>query len=131
MLMVVGPDDSTLFECEKFSDGESTNMLHQLALYASMDLLDDALWKTGDFFIPSVDKPVDGRFCVSAYVGFAPIKLLLMKESESEKETRLFLSEAYGLCVRYLMNPFSSLKSPVRPTLGENLKSLYQRFIFR
>ncbi|RHW73017.1 Sedlin [Trypanosoma brucei equiperdum] len=128
MLMVVGPDDSTLFECEKFSDNDSVNMSHQLTLYASMDLLDDALWKTGDFFLPSIDKPLDGKYSVSAYVGLAPIKLLLMKEHESDKETRLFLSEAYGLCVRYLMNPFSSLKTPVRAVLAENLRRLYQRF---
>ncbi|KEG10753.1 trafficking protein particle complex 2 [Trypanosoma grayi] len=127
MLMVIGPDDSSLFECGKSLDGDSAHLSRQLMLYASLDLLDDVIWTTGDFFLPAIDRPFDGKYCVSAYAGFAPVRLLLMQDHDPTKQTRNFLNEAYELCVRYLLNPFSSTSAPIRQTLREKLARLYER----
>ncbi|RNF03767.1 trafficking protein particle complex 2 [Trypanosoma conorhini] len=128
MLMIIGPDDASLFECTKSADNESTHLSRQLMLYASLDLLDDVLWTTGDFLLPAIDRPLDGKYYVSAYVGFAPIKLLLMQEQEPSKNARQFLNEVYGLCVRYFLNPFSFPNTPVRSTLGDKVRALYERY---
>ncbi|ORC89246.1 trafficking protein particle complex 2 [Trypanosoma theileri] len=128
MLMVIGPDDSSLFEYGKSLKGDSAHLSQQLMLYSSLDLLDDVLWTTGDFLLPAFDRAFDGKYFVSAYVGFAPVKLLLMQAQEPNKNTRQFLNEAYELCVRYLLNPFSYPKNSFRSTLEEKLRRVYERY---
>ncbi|KAG8348423.1 hypothetical protein TRVL_00754 [Trypanosoma vivax] len=127
MLMVIGPNDSSLFECEETYKNDQVSLSNQLTLFASLDLLEDAMWKSADCFLPSIDKAMDGKYHVSAYVGFAPIKLLLMSGREPDKNTRQFLTEAYGACVRYLLNPLASPDVPVTTALAEDLRSMFQR----
>lgn len=107
---------------------DSQQLARQFMLYSALDLADEAMWSRGDFYLSKIDK-FDDRFFVSAYVGFAPIKLLLMQDQEPHDNVRPFFADAYEMCVRYLMSPFVSASQPIRSReFEERMVSIYTRY---
>ena len=58
--------------------------------------------------------PPSERFYISAYVGYGPIRLLLMQDTEPYDTVQRFFVEAYELVVKHLMNPFSHPAAPIQ-----------------
>lgn len=104
--LVIGPNDSSVFEYCRPNDSDSALLTRQLMLYSSLDLIDDVVWTRGDFFLSKVDRPAGDACCVSAFIGLAPVKLIVLQDTEPKDTLRTFLSDAYELCVRHLLNPF-------------------------
>ena len=118
---VIGPNDAAIFEYGRSSDGTATTnaqsdtlqLARQFMMYSAVDLVEEAMWAKGDVYLSKVDV-FDDRFFVSAYVGFSPLKLLLMQGEEPHDNVRPFFVEAHELCVKYLLSPFASPSVPVR-----------------
>ncbi|KPA73090.1 unspecified product [Leptomonas pyrrhocoris] len=115
--IIVGPNDACLFS---YSAGSSNNseiaLTHQFSLYSALDVVDESMWARSDFYMSKVDRPYGDAYCISAYVGLAPARLLLMQDCEPKESIATFFAEAYQLCVRYFMNSFCSTTKKITST---------------
>lgn len=118
--LVVGPSDACLFEYRDsgttISGSSDNDLAHHFSLYSALDVIDEVMWARGDFLLSKVDRPYGDSYYISAYVGLAPVRLLLMQDSEPKDSLSTFFSEAYRLCVRYFMNPFSTTCKKIQST---------------
>ncbi|TPP51078.1 Sedlin, N-terminal conserved region family protein [Leishmania donovani] len=118
--LVVGPSDACLFAYggsgTNISGSSDNELAHYFSLYSALDVIDEAMWTRGDFLLSRVDRPYGDSYYISAYVGLAPVRLLLMQDSEPKDSLSTFFSEAYHLCVRYFMNPFSTTCKKIQST---------------
>jgi trafficking protein particle complex subunit 2 len=117
--IVVGPNDACLFSYGGGGSSSSSSeieLTHQFALYSALDVVDEAMWVRGDFYMSKVDRPYGDSYYISAYVGLAPVRLLLMQDCEPKESIATFFAEAYQLCVRYFMNPFCSTTKKITST---------------
>nr|CCM14246.1 Putative uncharacterized protein [Leishmania guyanensis] len=113
--IVVGPSDACLFAYGNSSSCDN-ELAHHFSLYSALDAVDEVMWSKGDFLLSKVDRPYGDSHYISAYVGLAPVRLLLMQDSEPKESVSIFFSEAYQLCVRYFMNPFSTTSKKIQST---------------
>lgn len=116
---IVGPNDASIFEHGRYtgeassSSSETMQLARQFMMFSALDLAEEAMWTRGDFYLSKIDK-FDDRFFVSAYIAFAPVKLLLMQDQEPHDNVRPFFTDAFELCVKYLMSPFANASQPIR-----------------
>ncbi|KAG5504315.1 hypothetical protein JIQ42_06147 [Leishmania sp. Namibia] len=129
--LVVGPSDACLFAYggTSGSDRGHSELAHHFSLYSALDVIDEAMWTRGDFFLSKVDRPYGDSYCISAYVGLAPVRLLLMQDTEPKESLSAFFSEAYQLCVRYFMSPFSTTSTKIQSaTFREGIAMLCRKY---
>ncbi|CCW71739.1 unnamed protein product [Phytomonas sp. Hart1] len=105
-MRIVGPYDSTIFECSSTNGTNKEDLMCQFMLYSSLDVLDDIIWQRDDIYVSKVDQPYGEKYYVSAFVGLAPIRLIMMQDTEPKDSLRVFFAEAYELTMKYLLNPF-------------------------
>lgn len=104
--------------------------MRQFILYSSLDVIEEAIWQKGDYYLSKVDRPFGEKYYISAFVGLAPIKLLVMQDTEPKDGVRTFFTEAYELCVRYLLNPFFDPSRKVEsPHFKEAIVALYNKYL--
>jgi hypothetical protein len=151
---IIGPGDACIYEYGRISEGPSTaaaaspvsaasssvaagpaipldtmQLSRQFMAHSSLDLVEEALWTRPDFYLTKVDRFEEAKYFVSAYVGFAPLKLLLMQDTEPHDNVRPFFTEAYELVVKYLSNPFASPTQPIRNREFEDrLVGIYNKY---
>lgn len=125
---VVGPHDSVIYEYGG-SDSDGVQLMRQFFAYSSLDIIDDAVWTKGDFYLSKIDRPSSDQLFISAYVGLSPVKLVLMHDSEQGDNVRLFFTEAYNIITKYLINPFSEPAKDINgPNFHEALTSIYKKY---
>lgn len=112
-LLIVGKNDAVLFEFENWSGGLLL-FIRQFIGYAALDALEDATLREGSAFLPKVYRPTDENVVVSAYVGLASIRLILIQDCEPSEIIRSFFMEAYKVCAQYFLNPFFSCNEPLK-----------------
>jgi hypothetical protein len=138
--VVVGPQDNAIFEFGKMADSsapssssvgcDSQQLERQFMVHSALDIVDELVWAKGDFYLSKVDRYEDrSTYHISAYVGFAPVKLMLMQDQEPYDNVRPFLMEAYELIVKHLLNPFSSPTAPIRSRdFDERIASIFTKY---
>ncbi|KAG5508871.1 hypothetical protein JKF63_05374 [Porcisia hertigi] len=127
-LLVVGPSDACLFAYENSSSSDN-ELARQFSLYSALDVIDEIMWTRDDFFLSKVDRPFGNSYYISAYVGLAPVRLLLMQNCEPKSTLATFFSEAYQLCVRYFMNPFSTTSKKIdSPAFRDSIALLCRKY---
>ncbi|CCW64624.1 unnamed protein product [Phytomonas sp. EM1] len=105
-LRIVGPHDSTIFECSSTKSTGQDDLMCQFMLYSSLDVLEDIVWQRDDLYVSKVDRPYGEKYYVSAFVGLAPIRLVMMQDTEPKDSLRAFFLEAYEITMKHLLNPF-------------------------
>ncbi|KAK7199382.1 Sedlin, N-terminal conserved region containing protein [Novymonas esmeraldas] len=110
--LVVGPSDACLFSYG--GGGGDAELTHHFAMFSALDVVDEATWTRPDFLLSRVDRPYGDSYFISAYVGLAPVRLLLMQDCEPKESLAPFFTEAYQLCVRHLMSPFSTAAKKIQ-----------------
>lgn len=129
-LVVVGPNDSTVFEYTAPKNRDDGHLMRQFMLYSSLDVLDETTWQRGEFYIAKMDRPFGDKYHISAFVGLAPVKLLVMQDAEPKDSLRAFFVEAYELTVKHLMNPFSDAVNKIESAkFAEDMTFLYNRYL--
>ncbi|CAD2222572.1 hypothetical protein AGDE_03948 [Angomonas deanei] len=123
---IIGPNDSVIYEFSG-DDGDSVQVLRQFFTYASLDVIDDVMWTKGDFYLNKVDH--SSELFISAYIGLAPIKLVLMHDADQSDTVRQFFSEVYEVVVKYLLNPFSEPNKDIHsPFVHESIVALHKKY---
>ena len=108
---------------------DTLHLSRQFMTHSSLDLVEEAMWARPEFYLTKVDRFEDGKFFISAYVGFSPLKLLLMQDTEPHDNVRPFFTDAYELVIKYLSNPFASPTQPIRNReFEERLVMIYNKY---
>lgn len=129
-LIIVGLHDTVLFEHDGWA-GEPIAFIRQYAAFASLDAVEEVSRRQGDPFLPQVYRPCGETFAISAFVGVPHIRLLLLHDREltGNPSTRALLSEAYGICAKALLSPFSLPGKPLERSSCERLTALCRGFL--
>lgn len=127
--VIIGMNDSALFEWPEAPESQhSQQATWQFIVHAAVDMVEERMWLDPNFALMKVDRS-DERYYVSSYVGFTPVKLMLMQDCEPHDNVRPFFFEAHELCLKYFLSPFSDPSVPIRsPEFEERMKMIYHRY---
>ncbi|KAJ2777585.1 TRAPP subunit [Coemansia javaensis] len=109
---IVGPADAPLFEATFGVQRPESKHLHQFAVHAALDLVDDAQLMTNACFLKTVDRY--NEWPIAAYVTPSGARLMLLHEApRSEDSLRAFFTDCHELYIKTLANPFYEPGSPI------------------
>jgi len=72
-------------------------------LYAALDAVDEAVWRSGTCYLKAVDRFED--MTVSAYVTAGGIRMLLLHQGRGEDAIKSFFQDVHEAYVAIAMNP--------------------------
>eukprot|EP00758_Cryptobia_borreli_P009691 Tbor_TRINITY_DN5500_c6_g8::TRINITY_DN5500_c6_g8_i1::g.12859::m.12859/K20301/TRAPPC2, TRS20; trafficking protein particle complex subunit 2 len=125
---IVGPQDAAVFE---YCTTEKPPQALQFMAHGALDVVEEMMWTTEDFYLPKVDK-IDGfddTIYVSAYVGIGQLKLLILQDQGPHSSVKGFFIEMHELCVKYVANPFVDCTKPVTSkAFIERAKTIFHRY---
>ena len=129
VLMIVGKHQP-IYEAEFTTSTGKDELayLHQFIVHAALDMVENVQWTNSSTFLKVVDK--FNHLLVSAYCTPGGAILLLLHDSRSEDAVRVFFTEVHELYVKYIMNPFASIDSPiVSPNFDSRIRSLARKIL--
>ncbi|EME29061.1 hypothetical protein Gasu_34560 isoform 2 [Galdieria sulphuraria] len=113
--VIVSPQDQLLYEATfpPVSQTDETAHLREFILFASLDILEQVVWSTRDFYLKAIDRFNDQ--IIYGLVTASSVRLLLVSDGKSEEAVKNFLQEAYELYVK--------VRSPVDLNLTDSVIS--------
>mmetsp|Transcript_102501 Transcript_102501/g.330736 ORF Transcript_102501/g.330736 Transcript_102501/m.330736 type:complete len:147 (-) Transcript_102501:148-588(-) len=131
VLIIVGKDDSPIYEADLSSSGtrEDSPHLGQFVIHASLDLVEEVVWTTSSMFLRVVDKFND--FHVSAYCTAGHTRFVLLHKVRNEEAIRAFFGELHDLYIKAVLNPFYRPNSWIDSPIFDQKVRLAARKYFR
>lgn len=126
--VMVGREDNPLyqrgFSCKEANDSEN-KYYYEFIAHASLDLLDEQMWQTEHMFLKTIDKFND--MLVSAFVTPTGIKFLMVHDGKNEEGIKKFFTSVYEIFVKYSMNPFYRINTPINSTYFDSKVNFFGR----
>lgn len=106
------------------------NILEQLVLNASLDMLDEAMWLSKEMYLRVVDRYNDQL--VSAYVTPSGYRFLLLHDGRHEDGVKPFFIDLHELFTKTTLNPLYDERAAAQitsPVFVERVTSLARKYL--
>eukprot|EP00871_Galdieria_phlegrea_P001528 jgi/Galph1/2376/GphlegSOOS_G1046.1 len=127
--VIVSAKDQLLYEATfpSSTQADETAHLREFILFASLDLLEEVVWSTKDFYLKAID-----RFNDQVIYGLTTAnstRLLLVYDGKNDEAVKNFLQDTYELYAKLVLNPFYDRDRPIlSTTFHERVNQLGKKY---
>ncbi|KAJ8908864.1 hypothetical protein NDN08_005568 [Rhodosorus marinus] len=130
VLMIISPKNRPVFEAviPANSLSERQLILSQLAIFAALDMVDEAMWSSKDLYLKVVDRFNDQS--VSAFVTPGNHRFMLLHDARQDDGLKAFFNKLYEFFIKIALNPFYDDEEPIRSkAFSDRVRHLAQEYL--